>query len=111
VISRVVDAARQLCRSPGHLFDSGLINEALDVVEVAGGGFSLLQCDVVPPVAGGTSDRGSGPQTSALLQASERAYAVVCVYICVCFLPLARCCPSGGGACLAALRAGSGRAA
>ena len=80
-------AGSTVLRLDGHLFDSGLINEALDVVEAAGGGFSLLQCDVVPPVAGGTSDRGSGPQTSALLQASERAYAVVCVYICVFSFP------------------------
>lgn len=30
----------------GHLFDQFLINEALDVIEAAGGSFHLVRCEV-----------------------------------------------------------------
>lgn len=30
----------------GHLFDQFLINEALDIIEAAGGSFHLVKCDV-----------------------------------------------------------------
>ena len=30
----------------GHLFDKFLINEALDIIETAGGSFHLVKCDV-----------------------------------------------------------------
>lgn len=30
----------------GHLFDKFLINEALDIIETAGGSFHLIRCDV-----------------------------------------------------------------
>ena len=35
-------------RLQGHLFDTGLINAALDVVEAAGGRFDLLEVSVRP---------------------------------------------------------------
>lgn len=41
-----------ICRSMkqvslcGHLFDKFLINEALDIIETAGGSFHLVKCDV-----------------------------------------------------------------
>ena len=30
----------------GHLFDKFLINEALDIIEAAGGSFQLVRCEV-----------------------------------------------------------------
>lgn len=30
----------------GHLFDKFLINEALDIIEAAGGSFHLVKCEV-----------------------------------------------------------------
>ena len=30
----------------GHLFDQFLINEALDIIEAAGGSFQLVKCQV-----------------------------------------------------------------
>ena len=57
----------------GHLFDSGLINAALDLIEQAGGRFDLLEVNVRPnPTDSGDPYGGDrlSPRTpsSALLQ-------------------------------------------
>ena len=53
----------------GNLFDSGLINAALDVVEAAGGSFALLEVNVRPNATDRTTQLLSSRQTSsALLQ-------------------------------------------
>ena len=58
-------AGSTVVRLDGHLFDSGLINACLDVVERRLGTFALLGCELeVEP------ERGAMPKTSALLQVS-----------------------------------------
>lgn len=57
-------AGSTVVRLDGHLFDSGLINAALDAVEEASGTFALLGCELERAPASGT------PKTSMLLQVS-----------------------------------------
>jgi len=52
----------------GHLFDSGLINAALDVVEQAGGRFDLLEINVRPNALVASDTLSLRTKSSALLQ-------------------------------------------
>jgi hypothetical protein len=42
---KIIDSMKQVSLS-GHLFDKFLINEALDIIETAGGSFHLVRCEV-----------------------------------------------------------------
>ncbi|KAI9908468.1 hypothetical protein PsorP6_004023 [Peronosclerospora sorghi] len=54
----------------GHLFDTGLINLVLNLIENHGGGFHLVNCEVQPNVRAG--DSGDGICSNAIVQISMK---------------------------------------
>jgi alpha-aminoadipic semialdehyde synthase len=52
----------------GHLFDTGLINQVLNLIEDHDGGFHLVDCEVRPNV--GVGDSGDATSSNAIVQIS-----------------------------------------
>ena len=68
-MQRAIDGSTVI-RLQGHLFDTGLVKQALDVVEEAGGRFDLLEVHVRPNRTTGSPSavRSERHKSSALMQ-------------------------------------------